>query len=83
MPRTLAEVDLTAIVAALAAEAPDSGNPRKDHRKLAQLERDLAAAKGRIETLERDNRDLAARLERIVALAVRPIRVRNEIFAAV
>jgi hypothetical protein len=72
VPRTLAEVDLTAIVEALASETPDAGKPGKDHRRYAQLERDFAAARARIETLERENRELAARLERIAALAATP-----------
>jgi hypothetical protein len=69
-PGTLAAVDLTAIVAALAAaETEDPAQPKEDRRRHAQLERDLAAAKARIETLERDNRELGVRLERIAALA--------------
>src|ERR1700720_181460 len=76
-PRTLAEVDLTAITAALAAveteslprtRSGDPGNPKED-RRLAQLEHELAAAKARIEILERDNRDLNSRLAEIAALA--------------
>ena len=62
-------MDLTAIVAALAAEAPDTDKPAKDQRKYAQLERDLAAARTRIETLAQENRELAARLEQIAMLA--------------
>ena len=69
VPRTLAEVDLTAIVAALAAEPPDTDKPAKDQRKYAQLERELAAAKTRIEALEQENREFAARLEQIATLA--------------
>jgi hypothetical protein len=77
MPRTLAEVDLTAIVAALAAaETEDSQKPRslsrvesEDRRREVELERELAAAKGRIELLERENRELNSRLAGIVALA--------------
>jgi uncharacterized protein len=72
VPRTLAEVDLTAIVAALAGETQDVSTPAKDQRKYAQLERDLAAARARIETLEHENRELAARLEQIAALAASP-----------
>ena len=69
-PRTLAEVDLTAIVAALAtAETGDPGEPKEDRRRHAQLERELMAAKARIETLEQQNRELNTRLERIAALA--------------
>jgi hypothetical protein len=72
VPRTLAKVDLTAIVEALAAETPDAGKPGTDHRRYAQLERDFATARARIETLEQENRELAARLERIEALAATP-----------
>jgi uncharacterized protein len=77
-PRTLAEVDLTAITAALAAveteslprtRSGDPGKPKDDRRRHAQLEHELAAAKARIETLERDNRDLNTRLAEIAALA--------------
>jgi hypothetical protein len=69
VPRTLAEVDLTAIVAALAAETQDAGESEKAHRKYPQIERDLAAARARIDTLEQENSELAARLEQIAALA--------------
>jgi hypothetical protein len=69
-PRTLAEVDLTAIVAALAAaETGDPREPKEDRRRHAQLERELMAANARIEALEQQNRDLNTRLERIAALA--------------
>ena len=69
-PGTLAAVDLTAIVAALAAtEAGNPAQPKQDRYRQAQLERDLAAAKARIEILERDNRELGMRLEQIAALA--------------
>ena len=69
-PRTLAEVDLTAIIAALAAvETGDSRKPKEDQRRQVQLERELAAAKARIDILEQQNRELNARLERIAALA--------------
>src|ERR1700738_3336940 len=76
-PRTLAEVDLTAITAALAAVATESlprirsgepGKPKEDRRRHAQLEHELAAAKARIEILERDNRELNSRLAEIAAL---------------
>jgi len=68
-PRTLARVDLTAIVAALAAvETDQPGKPKQD-RRHAQLEHELAAAKVRIATLELQNRELTTRLERIAALA--------------
>src|SRR6202011_4567057 len=56
-PRTLAAVDLRAIIAALsAAETPEAGKPPGDRRRLAELERDLAVAGERIPTLERANR---------------------------
>src|SRR5271163_1275626 len=60
-PGTLAAVDLTAIVAALASAGTE--NPamlKADHRRHAPLERELAAARARIEALERDNRDLTS-----------------------
>jgi uncharacterized protein len=69
-PRTLAEVDLTAIVAALAiAEALETSQPGSDRRRLAELEHKLAAANERIAALEEQNRDLVARLGRIATLA--------------
>jgi uncharacterized protein len=78
-PRTLAEVDLTAIMAALAAvETEDySGKPKglprtesgEDRRRHAQLEHELAVAKQRSEILERENRELNSRLAGIAALA--------------
>lgn len=70
-PRTLAEVDLTAIVAALgpAETTPDAAEPAGDRRRLAALEKHLAAARERIAQLEQQNRDQALRLERIAALA--------------
>ena len=73
-PRTLAEVDLTAITAALAAAStPDPDKPASaDDRRLTKLERELAAAKQRIAELEQENRDLVGRLEQIVALAFSP-----------
>ena len=44
IPRTLAEVDLTAIVAALAAAGgEDPGKPKEDRSVRAQLEQELAA----------------------------------------
>ena len=72
VPRTLAGVDLTAIVAALAAAPPDAGKSARDDPRNAQLERELSAAKARIEILEQENHQLAARLERIAALATSP-----------
>jgi uncharacterized protein len=73
IPRTLAEVDLTAIVAALgAAETQAIGKPKEDRRRHALLEAELAAARARIESLEQKNHELSARLERIAALAAGP-----------
>jgi hypothetical protein len=76
-PRTLAEVDLTAITAALAeAIGPDPSKPGRreptDDRRLAELQGELTAAKQRIAELEQENRDLIERLEQIVALAFGP-----------
>jgi hypothetical protein len=68
-PRTLAEVDLTAIVAALAAVETEDPEKPKDNRRQVQLERELAAAKARIELLEQENRALNSRLAGIAALA--------------
>jgi hypothetical protein len=73
-PRTLAEVDLTAITAALAA----AGAPHREKhaptesRRLAEAEHELAAAKQRIAKLEQENRELTNRLEQIAALAFSP-----------
>ena len=70
VPRTLAGVDLTAIVAALAAvegERPEKRSA-EDHRRQSQLERELAAATARIAALEQENRDLTSRLAKIAAL---------------
>jgi hypothetical protein len=67
-PRTLAEVDLTAIVAALAAATDEPGQPKTPHRQT-QLERELTEAKARIEILEQENRELNSRLAGIAALA--------------
>jgi hypothetical protein len=75
IPRTLAEVDLTAIFAALAtASAEDPGKPKEDRLRYAQLERELAAAKARIVTLEANNRELNSRLAEIAVLAAGPVR---------
>ena len=69
-PRTLAEVDLTAIIAALAAvETENPVKPRENSQRQAQLERELATAKAQIDTLVQQNRELTARLDRIAALA--------------
>ena len=55
IPRTLAEVDLTAIVAALAAAGgEDPGKPKEDRSVRAQLEQDLAAARARIAVPRRE-----------------------------
>jgi hypothetical protein len=70
IPRTLAEVDLTAIVAALAAAgAEDLRTPMGDPSRHAQLEQELAAARARIAVLEEDNGELNSRLAEILALA--------------
>jgi hypothetical protein len=69
-PRTLAEVDLTAIIAGLAAvETENPVKPRENPHRQAQLEQELAAANAQIDSLVQQNRELTARLERIVALA--------------
>lgn len=73
-PRTLAEVDLTAITAALAAEESDGrkGSRHEDpgrHAHIARLEQQLVAAQERVAQLERDNQELVHRLTQIVALA--------------
>jgi hypothetical protein len=69
-PHTLAEVDLTAIMAALAAvETEDLGKPKEGRHRHVQLERELAAAKARIRTLEQENRELNSRLAGIAVLA--------------
>ncbi|HEV2097299.1 MAG TPA: DUF87 domain-containing protein [Stellaceae bacterium] len=74
IPRTLAEVDPTAIVAALgAAETQTSGKPKEDRLRHALLEEELAIARARIETLEQKNRELGVRLERIAAIAGTPV----------
>ena len=60
-PRTLAEVDLTAIIAALAAvETENPVKPRENWQRQAQLERELATAKAQIDTLVQQNRELTA-----------------------
>jgi uncharacterized protein len=78
-PRTLAEVDLSAIVAALAAAENANGEkrprlhrplPAEDRRQLARLEQGLAAAKAHIAALEQENRELNSRLNDIAALAI-------------
>ena len=78
-PRTLAEVDLTSIVAALAATETEPGKPKHDRRQVQLVERELAEAKARIEFLEEENRALNSRLANIAALAsgVPPASVRE------
>jgi hypothetical protein len=57
-------------MAALAAvEIEDLGTAKTDRRREAQLERELAAARARIELLEREHRKLNSRLAEIAALA--------------
>src|SRR5205823_6219561 len=69
-PRTLAKVDLTAIVTALAAaETEDPVKPKEDGHPHAQLQQELANAKARIAVLEQENRELNSRLAGIAALA--------------
>jgi uncharacterized protein len=69
-PRTLAEVDLTAITAALAVVEVETPKRRDDSgRRVAALERQLAAAHSRIAQLEREKGEMTSRLERIGALA--------------
>ena len=80
VPGTLAAVDLTAIVAALAAAEDHPGKPKspsrarsgEDRQRQTQLEQDLANAKARIVALEQQNRALAARIVQIAALAADP-----------
>jgi hypothetical protein len=76
-PRRLAEVDLSAITAALAA-AKDEDHPgdskrsprsAEDRRRYERLEQELAGAKARIATLEEQNRELLSRLRDISTLA--------------
>ena len=67
VPGTLAAVDLTAIVAALAGAEDHPGKPKspsrarssEDRQRQTQLEQDLANAKARIVALEQQNRALA------------------------
>ena len=75
IPRTLAEVDLTAIVAALAASGgEDPKKPKEDRSVHARLGQELAAARARIAALEENNRELHSRLAKIAALAAGAIR---------
>jgi hypothetical protein len=77
IPRTLAEVDLTAIVAALAAAGADDPRKSKEEAtRIAQLAHELDAAKARIAALEENNRELISRLEAITALATGAARAR-------
>jgi uncharacterized protein len=71
-PRTLAEVDLTAITAALAVVETSEPKTRRDDsgRRIAGLESQLAEAQQRIEQLEQEKTQLARRLDRIAALAL-------------
>ena len=75
-PRTLAEVDLLKIVAALAAaDTKDPAKPKsppgsaEQRHRQEQFEQELAAAKARIAVLEEQNRELNSRLAGIAALA--------------
>lgn len=75
-PRTLARVDLTAIMAALAAaQTEEPAKPvgpsrsAEDQYRHEQLEHELAVSKARIAVLEQENRELHSRLEEIAALA--------------
>src|SRR5271170_4129073 len=76
-PRTLAKVDITAIIAALAAfehagepkTGPRGSSKDRERQPQLQLERELAAATARIAALEQENRDLTSRLAEIAALA--------------
>ena len=67
-PRTLADVDLSAIVAALAVAETAAAGP-EDRRRRDRLERELAAAKAQVGVLKEENRDLRSRLAGIAALA--------------
>jgi hypothetical protein len=76
-PGTLAAVDLTAIVAALAASehagerktGPRESSKDREQQPQLQLERELAAATAPIAALEQENRDLTSRLAQIAAVA--------------
>jgi uncharacterized protein len=75
VPRTLAEVDLTAIVAALTTSGSEaSEKPKEDRSAHTRLEQELTAARARIAALEENNRELHSRLAKIVTLAaaIRP-----------
>jgi uncharacterized protein len=70
-PRTLAEVDLSAIMAALATVNTEdhSEKLRGDRRRHAELEREIAALRQRVTLLEEENRELNSRLAGITSLA--------------
>jgi hypothetical protein len=72
IPRTLAEVDLTAIVTALAAAGGEK--TERASSVYARLEQELAAARARIAALEENNRELESRLAKISALAAGTVR---------
>jgi hypothetical protein len=75
IPRTLAEVDLTAIVAALAASGGEDPKKTKEDRSVhARLEQEMAAARARIAVLEENNRELHSRLAKIAELAAGAVR---------
>jgi uncharacterized protein len=71
-PRTLADVDLSAIIAALAATSIEKDTherkPTRDDRRVAILERDVAAARDRVTTLENENRELHSQLDAIAKI---------------
>jgi uncharacterized protein len=71
-PRTLAQVDLTAIMAALESGAaePAPARAHRDDRLIAVLERQLAEARDCAAVLEQENADLRRRLSDIASLAV-------------
>lgn len=70
-PRTLAEVDLSAITAVLVAEKTDASPHAQSGcvSRVAALERQLATAQARIAALEREAEAWHARLCQIAALA--------------
>jgi hypothetical protein len=75
IPRTLAEVDLTAIVAALAASGGEDPKKTKEDRSVhARLEQEMATARARIAVLEENNRELHSRLAKIAELAAGAVR---------
>ena len=78
-PRTLAQVDLTAITAALesAAAHPAPARAHRDDRRVAALERELAEARDRSAALEQENADLHRRLTEIASLAASHAKVQR------